>query len=274
MTRTLHTGLTVGMRSLAARRGLLVQLTARDLAVRYRSSVLGLFWILGQPLLQLAVYGFVFRIVLRSRSGITLGNGTEAPFGIVLFLGLLLHSVLAETLARSPTLITSNVSYVKRVIFPLEVLPLVGVASSLVNVAVGVAIVLVATGVLAGGLPLSVLLLPLPVLLLALMAVGVGWLLSALGVFFRDLGQLATTLSSILLFTAPICYPVDAVPERFRPLLLFNPLTVPVECARTLLFGGAIQWNALAAYALCAGIAAVLGLFLFLRMRRGFADAV
>jgi len=270
----LGTGIFLGLRSLAHHRNLTLQLAIRDLAMRYKNSVLGVLWIIGQPLLQLLLYGFVFQVVLRARWGINAG-GSEVPFGLVLFVGILLHALVSETLVRAPSLIVSNTSYVKRVIFPLEILPLVNVASSVLSTIFGLVVLLVATWFFTGRIPLGVLFVPIPLILLALLTLGLGWLFAALGVFVRDLGQLTNSISTILLFTAPICYPAEMVPEKFRFLLSVNPLSIPVECIRSLLFTGHYAgWNGLCIYALCSAAVAIIGYIVFQRMRAGFADAL
>lgn len=267
--------ITTGVRSAISSRGLILQLASRDIASRYKNTSLGALWIIGQPILQLLLYAFVFRVVLQSRWEVTLANGSEAPFGLVLFVGILLHSLLADTLVRAPALIVGNTSFVKRVVFPIEILPIVNVASALVSVGAGLVIILLATLYFSGQVQPAVLLIPLPLAMLALMTLGLGWALAALGVFFRDLSQIMTNVTSLVLFTAPICYPASMVPARFRWLLELNPLTIPVESARTMMFGsGTIDWPALLAYGGCSAIVAAVGYVLFARMRRGFADAL
>ncbi|WP_297832272.1 ABC transporter permease [Pseudomonas sp.] len=268
-------GLWAGLLSLVRNRGLIVQMTVRDIEMRYKNSVLGIVWVIGQPILQLLLYGFVFQIVLRSKWGLTLANGSEVPFGLVLYAGIMMHALIADTLVRSPSFILSNTSYVKRVIFPLEVLPLVNVLSGIVSVMASIVILIAVTAYASSHVHKTILLLPIPVVLLALFTMGCGWFLSAIGVFFRDLGQLTTTLASVMLFTAPICYPAEMVPLKYRWLLDINPLTIPVECVRSLVFIGHYdQWNRLGAYALVAIAVAAIGHITFHRMRAGFADAL
>ncbi|MFZ5956775.1 ABC transporter permease [Pseudomonas sp. QL9] len=250
-------------------------MTRRDISMRYKNSFLGSLWMIGQPLLQLLLYGFVFQVVLRSRWGIQTPDGKDVPFGLLLFCGILLHSLLADTLVRAPSLIVSNTSYVKRVIFPLEILPLVSAAGTAVGVIFGIGILLAATLYYSGTLPYQILLLPIPLALLFVFTVGIGWLLSAVGVFFRDLPQLTSSLATIMLFTAPICYPAEMVPQAFRWLLNINPLTVPVEAVRTLMFShNKVDWPALGAYAIITTVVAALGYVVFHRMRSGFADVL
>ncbi len=269
------TGLIKGIQSIIASRGLIIQMTQRDISMRYKNSFLGSLWIVGQPLLQLLLYGFVFQVVLRSRWGIQTPDGRDVPFGLLLFCGILLHSLIADTLVRSPSLIVSNTSYVKRVIFPIEILPIVSAAGTAVGVIFGMLILLVGAAYYSKYLPIHALLLPIPLLLLFTMTVGLGWLLSAIGVFFRDLPQLTSSLATIMLFTAPICYPVEMVPLQFRWLLSVNPLTIPVETVRTMIFShDNVNWVYLGYYAIVAISVAALGYIVFHKMRSGFADVL
>ena len=260
--------------SLYGNRSLIVQLAARDVAQRYKNSMLGVLWVLAQPLLQLALYSFVFQVVLRARWGAVPGTSGETPFGLMLFVGLLLHATLAESLTRAPALIASHQSFVKRVIFPLDVLPVVTTLSAAVSLMLGFGILLVSTLAIVQQLPLQALLVPIPVLSLLVFSTGVAWILAALGVYFRDLTQLTPHVATLLLFTSPICYPADMVPVQFRWLLKINPLTVPVESARAMLFGGPVDALALAVFAAVAVVTAWVGLRLFNSMRVGFADVL
>lgn len=271
----MNAGIASGILSIILNRGLIFQMTCRDITMRYKNSFLGRLWMLGQPLLQLLLYGFVFQVVLRSRWGIQSSDGKDIPFSLILFCGILLHGLIADTLIRSPSLIVGNTSYVKRVIFPLEILPLVSAAGTAVGITFGIGILLAVTLYYSGTLPYQALLLPIPLILLFVLTVGVGWLLSAVGVFFRDLSQLTSSLSTIMLFTAPICYPAEMVPQQFRWLLNLNPLTVPVGAVRTLIFShNEVCWASLGVYAVVACLTATLGFAVFCRMRSGFADVL
>lgn len=264
-----------GIYSIIVNRALIVQMVSRDISMRYKNSVLGSVWIIGQPLLQLLLYSFVFQVVLRSRWGIQTPDGRDVPFGLLLFCGILLHSLLADTLVRTPSLIVSNTSYVKRVIFPLEILPVVTAAGTAVGVIFGIGLLLLGAFFYSVDLSWHVLLIPIPLIFLFVLTVGLGWLLSAVGVFVRDLPQLTSSLATIMLFTAPICYPVEMVPHEFRWLLRINPLTVPVETIRALIFSSSeMDWLMLGVYAIVAIAIAVFGYMVFNRMRAGFADAL
>ncbi len=247
----------------------------RDLASRYKNSVLGWLWLLGQPLLQLALYSFVFGLILRTRWGITNPSGEEVPFGLILFSGILLHGVLAETLTRGPGLILGYPAYVKRVVFPLEIIPLSSALGATWLCTVGMALLLVAHLIVVQTAHLTWLLIPLPLAMVFLMALALAQLLGALGVFFRDLAQLSSHLSTIALFTAPICFPSTIVPEGYRWLFQINPLTVPVETLHELLFAGTLPpIMPIVAHIAATLIILMITRWIFNRLRAGFADAV
>lgn len=262
------------MRSLVKHKSLIGQLVWRDLSARYRNSMLGALWLLIQPLLQLAVYSFVFQMVLRARWDVVTEAGAQVPFGIVLFAGLLLHAVIADALTRGPSLVTSNPTFVKRVIFPLETLPIVSVISALVLLLLSLVLLAIVTFILVGPLPIAGLLAIVPVLLLGAIGLGLAWLMAGLGVYVPDLSQFTPLLATLLLFTAPVCYPKGMVPEQYQWLLWLNPLTVPVENTRSLLFTGVADWAQIGLYGVVAVLVLVLGGVAFKKMRGGFADVI
>jgi len=262
------------MRSIWQNRRLVGQLTRREITQRYKNSALGGVWVLGQPVIQLLLYSFVFGLVLQSRWGSAPNGGAQVPFGLMLFVGLLLHSVLADTLVRGPGLVSSQHSFVKRVVFPLEVLPLVNVLAGLLSLAVGFAVLVVASAVVLGHIPACAPLVVLPVASLAVMCAGFGWILSSTGLYLRDLSQITSHLATIFLFTAPVCYPREVVPQRFGWLLSLNPLTQPLEATRALLFGTPVNWEGLGGYCVVAVLVAALGWRVFGRLREGFADVI
>lgn len=254
-------------------RALVRRLAWRDVVQRYRGSRLGLLWSLFHPLLMLGVFTFVFSQVFAARWGAAVEDTTD--FGVVLFTGLVVFWMFSEIVGRSPGLILENPAYVKRVVFPLEILPWVVVASSLFHAAVNWAVLLVVAAALSGGLAWSVLAMPVVLLPVALLALGAGWILSALGVYVRDLQQIVPVLLTALLFLTPIFYPPSAVPEAFQAVFAVNPLALAVDQAREALVFG--RWPSAVAIglALVGGWAfAWLGLAFFARTRRGFADVV
>jgi len=260
--------------SLRQHRELIQQMIRREIHVRYRGSWFGLGWALITPLLLLAVYTFVFSEVFKSRWGDS-HNDNKALFAIALFAGVLVHGLLAECLQRAPTLIYSYPNYVKKVIFPLEILPLVSVGVALFQFGVGT-LSLLAVSLLAGmPPPFTTLYLPLVILPLLLVALGFGWLLSATGVFIRDFAQAMGLVTTVLMFLSPVFYPVSALPEAFRAWLMLNPLTFIIEQARdVLLWGRQPDFAALGLYTMLSALGAWLGFAWFQRTRPAFADVI
>lgn len=260
--------------SLRRNRQLIAKLTRRDVISRYRGSLIGLAWSFFNPLLMLAIYTFVFSTVFKARWG-TGGEESRADFAAILFVGVIIHGLLAECINKAPGLILGNVSYVKRVVFPLEVLPWVAMGSSLFHALVSFLVLLLAQLVLGHAIPWTAILFPVVVLPLVLVAMGFGWLLSATSVYVRDVGMVTGLFSTVLMFMAPVFYPLSALPPALRPWLQLNPLTFIIEQGRAVLIAGALpDWPGLLAYSALALGFAWLGFFWFQKTRVGFADVV
>jgi lipopolysaccharide transport system permease protein len=261
------------LKSLWSNRNLILQLTRREVVSRYRGSVIGLAWSFFNPLLMLAVYTFFFSVVFQARWG---GDGAgKSEFAIFLFCGILVHGLFAECINRAPTLILANVNYVKRVVFPLDILPWVAMGSAIFHTAVSLLVLLIAQIVLKHSVTLSVLFFPVVLFPLILISMGVAWILAAIGVFVRDIGQITVVLTTVLLFLSPVFYPITAMPERYRPWIEANPLTFFIEQSRVvLILNGAPDWMRLGEYTLLGMLVAVIGYWVFQRMRRGFADVL
>ncbi|WP_051340637.1 ABC transporter permease [Azospirillum halopraeferens] len=250
------------------------QMTRREVAARYRGSVAGVLWSFVQPLLMLGIYTFLFGFLFRPRVA-TAAPVDTVDFAQTLFVGILLHGLLAECIGRAPTMILGNPNYVKKFVFPLEILAWPATFSALIQFSFGV-LVLVAWHLASlQGIPATALLLPLVVAPLALLTAGLVWLLSALGVFVRDVGQVIGLVVTLLMFTAPILYPLEILPEAVRPWMWLNPLTLPVvEARKVLLEGGLPDWTALGIYAAAAFLVAWVGHYVFARLKRAFADVI
>ena len=260
---------------LAIHRHLLMQLVVRDVAGRYKGSIGGLAWTVIQPVLMLAVYLFVFGLVFNPRRGASAPAGDLTAFGLSLFCGMLVHGLFSECLIRAPGVIVSQPAYVKKIVFPLQLLPLVVLGSALFHFGVGLAVLL--TGALIFGHPpgWTILWLPVVVVPLVLLCAGVAWLFASLGVFLRDIGQLTGLLATVLMFLSPVFYPVQALPADWRWLALVSPLTVPIEGLRDLLLHQRMpNPAALAAYWAVALAVCWLGWAWFARTRKGFADVL
>lgn len=264
---------TAMLASLWRNRRLLRDLVRRDIAGRYRGSYLGVAWSVFHPMVMLAVYTFVFSVVFNARWG--QGSGSRLEFALLLFMGLIVFNFVAECLGRAPDLVVSNANYVKRVVFPLEMLPLVTVGTAgfhaLINLGVWLA-AFVLSGHVPGPAMISFPLIMLPV---ALVTLGAVWGLSSLGVYLRDLGQVIGVVITALMFLSPIFYPVSALPERLRAFAALNPMAVAIEQARDVMFWG--HWPEPAALALQLVVAAVVawgGFAWFQKTRNGFADVL
>lgn len=264
------------LRNLWRHRGLVVHLTGQEVAQRYRGSYLGMIWSFVTPILMLAVYAFVFSIVFQARWGEAAGGGAgTSEFALTLFAGLIAFGVFSEVVNRAPTLVLSMPNYVKKVVFPLEILPVVALGSAVVHSLISVLILLLASLVFLGSVSPAVVLLPLAYLPLVLLTLGLGWFLAALGVYVRDIGQAIVVVTQILFFLSPIFYPVSAVPERLRGFLWANPLsTILGAFRRTLLWSAAPEWGPWAALTLGTAAVALLGYAWFMQTKKGFADVM
>ena len=259
--------------SLWRHRGLIKASAKREVLGRYRGSVMGLLWSFFNPVFMLAVYTFVFSEIFKARWSADSESKTE--FALVLFAGLIVFNLFAECINRAPGLILSNVNYVKKVVFPLEILPFVGLLSALFHGAISLGVWLLAYLVLFGIPHPTALYLPLIVLPFILFIMGLSWALASLGVYLRDVGQFIGVVTTVLMFLSPIFYPAMALPEAYRHLLYLNPLTPVIEQARAVLyFGSAPDFAMLAVYWAATFIIAWLGFAWFQKTRKGFADVV
>ena len=259
--------------SLYKNRQLIVQMTTREVVGRYRGSIMGLAWSFFNPLLMLAVYTFVFSVVFKARWGA--GSDSKTEFALLLFAGLIVFNLFAECINRAPGLIIANVNYVKKVVFPLEILPLVALGSALFHTLISLVVWLIAY-IFIFGLPhITILLLPFVFFSLLLFTMGVSWGLSSLGVYLRDVSQFVGIVTTVLMFLSPIFYPASALPEKYRQFLLLNPLFPVIEQTREVLFWGKVP--NLIVLSLCMLISIVvawLGFAWFQKTRKGFADVL
>ncbi|MES2741851.1 MAG: ABC transporter permease [Pseudomonadota bacterium] len=259
--------------SLWRHRALTRALVQREVMGRYRGSIMGLLWSFLNPVLMLLVYTFVFSVVFKARWHA--GSDSKTEFALVLFAGLLVFNLFAECFNRAPALILSNVNYVKKVVFPLEILPWVALGAAMFHALISVTVWLLAYLILYGLPHPTVLLLPLVVLPLILFIMGVTWGLAALGVYLRDVAQFIGVLTTVLMFLSPIFYSGNSLPAEYRGLLQFNPLTPAIEQARDVLFWGRVPDPTLWFAYLCgSALIAWLGFAWFQKTRKGFADVL
>lgn len=259
--------------SLWTNRSLISQMTKREVIGRYRGSVMGLAWSFFNPVLMLAVYTFVFSEIFSARwVGVDTSKG---GFAILLFVGMIVHGLFAECANRAPSLVMSNSNYVKKVVFPLEILPVITLGSALFHSCISLVVLVIAQLLITHTLFWTALLFPLILVPLILGTLGISWFLASLGVYLRDVGHVITVLTTVLLFLSPVLYPVAALPEVYRPWLQMNPLTYIIEESRSvLLFGNLPHWDSLGIAIAIGAVIAAMGFWFFQKTRKGFADVI
>lgn len=256
-------------------RSLIVQLVKREIASRYKGSALGFSWTFLVPMFMLAVYTFVFSEVFKARWDVGSATESKGSFAIILFVGTIVLGFFNEVLSRSPLSVVAHSNFVKKVVFPLEVLPAVTVLVAGFNAIASACVLFLAHLALNGFLHWTALLMPIVFVPLIVLSLGVAWGLSALGVYLRGLPQLTSLLAAVLMFLSPVFYPVSAVPPAFQKLLMLNPLTYVIEQARRAVIAGLMpDWIGLLVYSLGALIVAACGFVVFQKTRKGFADVL
>ncbi|MDG1581182.1 ABC transporter permease [Pseudomonas sp. GOM6] len=259
--------------SLWRNRSLINASIKREVLGRYRGSMMGLFWSFFNPMFMLMVYTLVFSVIFQARW--SAGSVSKTEYALLLFAGLLIFNIFAECINRAPSLIVGNTNYVKKVVFPLEILPWVTLGAALFHGLVSLSAWLIAYMIFFGPPHVTLLYLPLIILPFGLFIMGLSWALASLGVYLRDVGQFISLVTTALMFLSPIFYPASAVPENYRYLLFMNPLTPIIEQARDLLFWGkAPDFAMLGVYLLITSVIAWLGFAWFQKTRKGFADVL
>jgi len=259
--------------SLWRNRELIAALTKREVIGRYRGSTLGILWSFFNPVFMLTVYTFVFSVVFKARWNTASDSKTE--FALVLFAGLLVFNIFAECFNRAPALIVTNANYVKKVVFPLEILPWVTLGSALFHGTISLSAWLIFYFLFFGTPPATALALPLVLAPLLLLTMGISWSLAALGVYLRDVTQFVSISTTILMFMSPIFYPTSNLPTEYQHLLLINPLTYVIEQARgVLIFGKLPEIKFFTIYSTASSFIFWLGFAWFQKTRRGFADVI
>ena len=259
--------------SMSSHWNLLRQLTKREIVGRYRGSLLGMLWAFLYPMVMLAVYTMVFR----GAFGMRWGREDESPldFGLLLFSGLIIHALFAECIHRAPYLIVNHSNYVKKIVFPLEILAWSSLGAALFHATISALVLIVFYGFLHQSLHWTMLLVPVLLLPLALVTIGISWFLSSAGVFLRDLGHASGPVTTVMLFLSPVFYPASAFPESYRFLLYANPLTFLITQAQdVLIWGKAPSWGGIGLYCVSSYLIAWAGLLWFQKTRKAFADAL
>jgi lipopolysaccharide transport system permease protein len=236
--------------------------------------MLGILWPLLTPILMLSVYTFVFSVVFKARWAVD-GDESKSQFAIVLFVGMIIHGFIAEALNSAPNLIVGHTNYVKKVIFPLEILSIVSIGTTLFHTLVSMCVLFAAALILNGHVPWTAVFTPLILLPLVVLGLGLSWLLASLGVFIRDISQTVTLLTTVLLFLSPVFFPVSALPEQYRIFVMANPLTFIIEQARAVVIWGHMpNWSGLGIYTAISATVAWAGYAWFQKTRKGFSDVL
>jgi lipopolysaccharide transport system permease protein len=259
---------------LRQRFSLLIELTKREVLTRYRGSTLGLLWSLVTPLFMLAVFTFVFGSVFKVRWGVS-SDLSKSELALMLFSGLVVFNLFSESVLQAPTAVSRNANYVKRIVFPLELLPVVYIAAALFHGAISLLVLLVGRLIIMGSIPITALLVPIVLLPMLLTTLGACWFLAAIGVFLRDVGQTIGLLMTALMFLSPIFYPLSALPPAAAKIIGLNPMSHPIEDVRSVLLLGTMpDWQSYLISLAIGLLVAWIGLGTFTKIRRGFADVL
>lgn len=259
--------------SLLRHRALVWELVKRDFAGRYKGSYAGAAWSLLNPLFLLAIYTFVFSVAFPAR---WVGeSGARVPFAVILFAGMIVYNLFADCLLRSATLVTSVPNYVKKVVFPLDLLPWVALFTALLHFLVGFAILVAIAAIAGEGVAITSLWVPVVLLPLMLFTIGLTWAFASLGVYLRDLPQAIGVLVTVLMFLSPLFFPIEVVPAPYRVFIHLSPLTLPIEQLRgAVLWGRMPDWGSWSLSLAVGAFMFVAGYWWFQRTRRGFSDVL
>jgi len=260
--------------NLSSRRDLIAKFAWRDVVGRYKGTYLGMIWSILNPLMTLAVYTFVFGVILRARFT-TEASGGYGVYALVLFSGIIVFNVFSGCISKAALLVVGNPNYVKRVVFPLEILPVAALGSSLISAGLGLIVLIPALVIFSSKISSTIYLFPLTIMPLCALTLGLAWFLASIGVYIRDVGQVITVFIQLLFFVSPVIYPLSAVPERFHLLARINPLTTILENARrTLIWGQSLEWGWWAIVTTVSVAFMLLGYLWFMRTKRTFSDVI
>jgi len=255
-------------------RGLIRQLTWREVVGRYKGSFIGLGWSFIHPLIMLCVYTFVFAIIFKAKWGVDPDEG-RAAFALVLFMGLITFSVFSEVVNAAPLLVLTNANYVKKVVFPLEILPFVRFLSALINALFSLAVLLVGILLVNHFIHWTAIMLPIVWLPMMLFTLGCGYFLASVGVFVRDVGATIGILTTMLFFLSPIFYPISAVPEQLRLFCQVNPIAIFVEDSRRVVLWGVMpDWPLFLSALVFSLLILIVGFVWFMKSKKAFADVI
>jgi len=262
------------IRSFWAHRELIRQFARREIEGRYRGSALGLFWSFIHPLVMLIIYTFIFGVVFKAR-WTQAGSQSLGQFALVLFCGLVSFNIFSECVGRASTLIVGVPNYVKKVVFPLEILPISVLGSALFHGFIGFSVLLVANIIINHTVQWTLVLLPVVVLPLIFLSLGLSWFLASLGIFLRDINHIIGLVLQVIFYASAIFYPFEALPTYAQAIVRFNPLvSIVTNCRRVILWGIMPNWIGLLAWIAVTGFILVLGYTWFMKTKKAFADII
>lgn len=261
--------------NLIGRRHLIWQFSVREVQGRYKGSHLGVIWALLNPLMMLLVYTFVFHNLSHQQWNPHDPNEKFMVYAMHIFIRIIAFNLFSESVNRASTLITTNPNYVKKVVFPLEILPISLIGAALFHSVLSIGVLILCAIAGAGPLHATLLFLPLAYVPLILLTAGVSWLLAALGVFLRDIGNVIAVLVQLLFFLTPILYSPSAIPGWAGMVMRFNPMALIVDnFGRVTNEGLPPNWTELFVITGVSACVAVAGYAFFMKMKRAFADVI
>lgn len=262
------------IRKLWVHRLLMFELAKRDIISRYKGSLFGLLWSFVNPLIMLMIYTFLFSDVFKSKWHGT-NDDSHAQFAVMLFAGLINYNFFSDCIVRAPTLMLSHVNFVKKIIFPIEILPSIILLSALFNAGISMLVLLIFQFVVFGFVPFSIFFIPIVMLPIILLTTGLCWFLAALGVYLRDINQSIGIVLTGIMFLSPIFYPISALPEKWQSIARLNPLAFPIEQSRNVLIHNRFpELHEFIIYVSVTTLIAWMGLYFFEKAKNGFADVL
>lgn len=255
-------------------RRLILTLTRREIEGRYKGSAFGVLWSIITPILMVSVFTFVFGEIFQSKwAGMQSANHLD--FASALFVGLLVYNIFSECIGKAPYLITNNPNYVKKIVFPLEILSMVSTLAAIFHFVTGYLVVLLLVVFSGWSLSWTIIYTPIIILPLLLLLLGLTWIISALGVYLRDISQIIGPALTVLMFLSPIFYPLSSVHEKYRWLYHLNPITFVIEEARAaLIHQQGLDWNLWLPYTGICCLVMMIGYVFFQKTRSGFSDVI
>lgn len=249
------------------------KLVIRDIKQRYQGSILGMLWAIIVPILMLIIYTFFFSEVFQAKWDIDTSD--KYQFAIVLFCGLCVFNMISEVMSRSTVLIASNTNYVKKVIFPLEILPAVTVCAALFNCIISFMILIIAKLILYHNISKTLYMIVLAMIPLIILSLGISLFISAISVYLKDVANFISVLVTVLMYVSPVFFPLSSIPESMRRVCAVNPMTYIIENFRkVVLFGECLNWKFYFISCVVAVVFYLIGKIVFMRVKEGFADVL